>query len=101
MKYFSNSLCHYLLDSFYPLQIRKKIRVLRQIVCIACSVIGFMFCPISFIEYLLDVQIWHWYAPACDIEQFLEQFILTSDISTRFYVVSATHTKCLSGSTIS
>ena len=46
----------YLLDAFYPLQFGKKIRVSRQIVWIACSVIGFTFYPIAFIEYFLDEQ---------------------------------------------
>ena len=46
----------YLFDAFHPLKFGMKIRVLRQIVRMACSDIGFTFCPIAFIEYLLDVQ---------------------------------------------
>ena len=55
-KYHSNSMFQYLLDAFYHLRFGKKKRDLRQIVRMACSVIGFAFSTTAFIEYILDVQ---------------------------------------------
>ena len=55
-KYNNNSMFQYLLDAFYCMRFRKKIRDLHQNIRMARSVIGFTYCPTAFIEYILDVQ---------------------------------------------
>ena len=55
-KYHNNSMFRYLLNAFYLLQFGKKLRSFTQNIMNGLLRYRLMFCPIAYIECLLDVQ---------------------------------------------